>query len=299
MFELIGCPLHLGVSNEGLKDGIQALNRRFPELSIRLIPEIILPEDNLPNLKNLNSVAASCREIARETDRVIQSGNIPLFIGGDHSSAMGSVSGSAVNHRGMGLLWIDAHSDINTDVSTLTGNIHGMPVSALMGFGNETLCGIYSERLPSPELPKILPQHVVLYGVRDMDPLEVEIVERLGVRTYSYEEIQRRGQEECLREVAEYLSECPCIHVSFDLDGMDPQEIKGVSVPVPGGFHEEDVFFQFAWLQSHCRIGAVDIVEYNPALDSDGMTGDFVDRLIHRIIGSVSDDEGRFHGSGL
>lgn len=283
MFELIGCPMHLGVSDEGLSGAVSALNARYPELAIREIPEVFLPEENLPKLKNLNSVAATCREIAKEEYRVIREGKLPLFIGGDHAAAIGSVSGSAAVNRGMGLLWIDAHADINTDVTTITGNIHGMPVSALMGFGSETLCGVFSEMLPSPELPKILPQHIVLYGVRDMDPLELSIIERLNIRTYRWEEIVRRGQSVCLSEAMAYLRGCPKLHVSFDLDSMDPAHIRGVTVPVAGGFTEEEVFFQFAWLQGHCNLASVDIVEYNPAYDADGATGDFVRRLIRRI----------------
>jgi len=283
MLELIGCPMHLGVSDDGLKDAVSALNARFPELAIREIPEVILPEEGLPNLKNLNSVAVTCEKIAEEEYRVLSEGNTPLFIGGDHAAAIGSISGAAAACREMGLLWVDAHSDINTDVTTLTGNIHGMPVAALMGFGNEKLCSVFSEKFSSPETPKVLPQHTVLYGVRDMDPLEISIIERLNVRVYTWEEIAARGQAECLQEAAAYLSECRALHLSFDLDSMDPSHIRGVTVPVKGGFSEADVFFLFDWLRGHCLLCSIDIVEYNPRYDTDGVTGGFVSRLIQRI----------------
>ena len=140
MYELIGCSTHYGVSNkgEGLTQCVQSLNRRLPDHPIREIPERTLPEQGLANLKYLNSVTATCEDIAAEIDAIKRSGNTPLFIGGDHSSAIGSVSGDAATESRLGLLWIDAHSDINTDASTITGNIHGMPVSALMGFGHES-----------------------------------------------------------------------------------------------------------------------------------------------------------------
>ena len=283
MFELIGCPMHYGVSDDGLKQAIAALNERFPDLGIREIPEVDCAEDGLPNLKNLNSVIATCEAIAAEEDRVIRAGKTPLFIGGDHAAAMGSIAGAAANCEKLGLLWIDAHADINTDITSITGNIHGMPVSAVMGFGNERLCSIFGDHFDSLELAKVKPQHAVLFGVRDLDPLEVEIVDRLGVRSYSYTEVMERGIEVCLREAMKYLCGTSRLHVSFDLDSMDPDIIKGVTVPVKSGFHEDDVLRMFGWLQGHCNLSSVDIVEYNPVYDTDGRTGEFVNTLIEKI----------------
>mgnify|MGYP001035949409 CR=1 FL=1 len=280
MFELIGCPMHCGVPDigKGLCEGTDTLNRLFPELRIRKIPEILCDEGaERPNLKMLQSVIATCEAIAREENAVKQRGNIPVFIGGDHACGLGTVGGSAATEERLGLIWVDAHSDINTDVSTISGRIHGMPVSALMGYGEPSLCSIFGEE------PKILPQDVVLFGVRDMDPLEVEIVERLNIACYSYEEIQANGLAASLEKAVRHFRHTSRLHISFDLDAMDPEQIPGVTVPVPSGFSEEDIFSIFGYLLGHCNVASMDIVEFNPLNDIENRTADFVRRLIHKI----------------
>lgn len=278
MFEIIGCSMHQGVSNDGLKMCVDTLNETYCELNIKKIEEEICEEENLPNLKNLNGIVKTCEKIAAETDRIIKSGKTPLFIGGDHSASMGTVAGAHANAAHLGLLWIDSHSDINTDVSTLSGNIHGMPVSAIMGFGNEKLSAIYSEQ------PKVLPQHIVLFGVRDMDPLEKEIIERLSIKVFTYDEVMEIGVKKALSQAKKYLSEIDKLHVSFDLDSMNPELIKGVTVPVASGFVSEDVFIMFDYLLKHFKLSSVDIVEFNPLYDIDGYTAEFTNMLIQKIM---------------
>lgn len=270
--------MHLGVSEKGLKESIDALNNRYSDLNIKKINEVIVEEENLDNLKNLNSVVATCTNLAKETDDIIRSGKTPICIGGDHSLAMGTVSGSAKTNKKLGLLWVDSHSDINTDVTTITGNIHGMPVSALMGFGNEKLASIYGTD------PKVLPQHVVLFGVRDMDPLECDIVEKLNIRCYTYDEITSRGLDVCLNEVKQYLSDINKLHVSFDLDSMNPEIIKGVTVPVKSGFVENDIDRIMDYCIDNFQLASIDIVEYNPKFDEDLYTAEYTYSVIKRII---------------
>ncbi|WMJ22219.1 arginase [Paludicola sp. MB14-C6] len=278
MYELIGCPMHLGVSNKGLQQSINSLNVRYPDLNIKKIDEIIVPEENLKNLKNLNSVVATCTSIAKETNAIAKRGNIPLFVGGDHASAIGTISGVANNVKGLGLIWVDAHSDINTDVSTISGNIHGMPVSVVMGYGEEKLVNICEIDT------KILPQNIVLFGVRDMDPLEKDIVERLNIKVYTYHEVIERGLEVCLKEAKDYLSNITKLHISFDLDVMNPELIKGVSVPVKDGFNEQEVDHIFDFLLEEFPISSIDIVEYNPICDTDLHTAEFTYSLIQKIL---------------
>lgn len=280
MYELIGCPMHLGVSNKGkgLQQSIDALNGRFKDLHIKKIEEIVQSEDNLLNLINLNGVVATCNRIAEETDAIVKRGNIPLFIGGDHSAAMGTVSGVTNNYQDIGVIWVDSHSDINTDETTITGNIHGMPVSAILGYGEEKLVNIYHSKT------KVLPQNVVIFGARDIDPLEKEIIEQLNVKVYSYEEIVCRGLDVCLNEVKEYLSHTTKLHISFDLDSMNPDIIKGVSVPVKDGFTQQDVYSIFDYLLDEFSVSSIDIVEYNPVFDTDSYTAEFIYSLIQKIL---------------
>lgn len=278
MFEIIGCPMHQGVSDEGLKKCIDTLNETFCQLNIRKIDEEVCEEEKLPNLKNLNGVVKTCEKIACEVDKIIKSGNTPLFIGGDHSSAMGTVAGAHANANHLGLLWIDAHSDINTDVSTISGNIHGMPVSANMGYGNEKLSSIYSEQ------PKVLPQHVVLFGVRDMDPLEKEIIETLDIKTFTYDEVMSMGVNEAMGQAKKYLNGIDKLHVSFDLDSMNPELIRGVTVPVASGFNSDDVYTMFDYILENFNLSSIDLVEFNPVYDTDGYTAEFTNSLIQKII---------------
>lgn len=274
MIDLIGCPMHYGVSDDGLKQSIDTLNKLYTDLGIRKINTINVAEQALENLKNLNSVIATCELLAYEVDKIIQAGRTPLCIGGDHSLAIGTISGSAKKNKRLGLLWVDSHSDINTASSTITGNIHGMPVSAVMGYGEEKLVKVYGES------PKVLPQNVVLFGLRDVDPLEYDIIDRLGVKCYFYKDIVSRGLDVCLNEAREYLANTDCLHLSFDLDSMNPELIKGVTVPVKGGFVESDVEAILNYCFKSFTIASADLVEYNPKYDTDKYTAQYAYKLI-------------------
>lgn len=281
MIELIGCPMHFGVSDKGLMQAISELNRQFAAMNIREIAEVLVDEGGAQakaNLKNLHSVAATCAQIAQVESDCIAQGNTPLFFGGDHAAAIGTVAGAAAHTDRLGLLWIDAHSDINTDATTVSGNIHGMPVSALMGEGNAKLCSIFGDQ------PKLAPQDAVLFGLRDVDPPEWEIIRRLGVKCYPFEEIARRGQDECLAEALDYLKPVSRLHISFDLDSMDPKRIPGVTVPVEGGFTERAVLTLFEQLLPMEKLSSIDIVEYNPAYDIENRTARFVNELTEFIL---------------
>lgn len=277
-FELFGCPIHLGVSNVGIIPCIDTLNTRYTDLKIKKLDEVVVAEDDIPNLKNLGSVVATCSSIAVEASEIVMRGNTPLFIGGDHSGAIGTISGVAKHKTSLGLFWIDSHSDINTDITTLTGNIHGMPVSAVMGFGNEQLISVMFDGT------KVLPQNVVMFGLRDVDPLEEKIIERLDIKCYTYDQIVARGLEVCLAEVNDYFKKVKNVHISFDLDSMNPDIIKGVSVPVASGFTVDDVDIITDYVMDNFSISSMDIVEYNPIADTDGFTGEFANGLIKKII---------------
>ena len=280
MFEIIGCPMHQGASDKGFIKSIDILNETFGNLKIAKIEEQVCKEDDLPNLKNLNGIVKTCEELALQTDHIIKSGKQSLFVGGDHACAMGTVAGAHANANHLGLLWIDAHANINTDVSTLSGDIQGMPVSAIMGFGNERLSAIYTEQ------PKVLPQHVVLLGVRDMDPLEKEIIEKLNIKMFTYNEVMELGIVNALEQVKEYLAQIDNLHISFDLDSMDPTRIKGVTVPVEDGFNEADVFEVFASSLNGFHVSSIDVVGFNPAYDTDGYTAHFTNELLQKIMQS-------------
>lgn len=278
MFHIFGCPMHFGVGDKGLTYSLDYLNDYCQNLDITMMPEITMPEENLPNLKNLNSVIATCTQIAEKGYAALERGNVPLFIAGDHSSVMGTVSASGTFYDDLGLIWIDAHPDINTDKTTVTGNIHGMPVAALLGKGYDGLTKIFSDKI------KVKPEHVVMLGLRDIDPPEAEILKELKIKYYTYEDMKCIGIEACVRESIEYLSHLSHVHISFDIDVMDPELLPGVSVPVPGGFYEAEAFDIMDMLIRGLPISSYDIVEFNAEHDKNDRTVKFAQKLVNFIM---------------
>ena len=232
----------------------------------------------MPNLKNLNSVTQTCKAIGKFTNFTIKQGFKPLFIAGDHSAVIGSISGSSINHENLGLIWVDAHPDINTDQTTVTGNIHGMPVSALLGLGEPKLSNLLKAQ------PKLKPENIVMIGTRDIDPPEAEIIRELNIRNYTYDDILKKGLKQCMNETVDYLSRLDSVHLSFDVDSMDPSLMPGVSVPVPSGFNEDDAIAIVDVFTDRLPIVSMDIVEFNAAHDVGQRTSDFVHRLINHIL---------------
>lgn len=278
MFHIFGCPMHFGVGDKGLTYSLDYFNDYCKDLEITMLPEITMPEYNLKNLKNLNSVIATCEQIAEEGRKAIKNGEVPLFIAGDHSSVIGTISASATCYDNLGLIWIDAHPDINTDATTVTGNIHGMPVAALLGMGEKRLTQILT-----PDV-KLRPENIVMIGLRDINPPEATFLEKLKIRHYTYDEVLKRGLEACLNDTVSYLSHLKHVHISFDIDVMDPAFLPGVSVPVPDGFKEAEAFRIMDRLMTELPISSYDIVEYNAEHDTDDKTAAFAKKLAHFIL---------------
>lgn len=277
MYNIYGCPMHYGVGDEGLIYSLDYMNQCY-DLNIPIVPEITMPENDLPNLKNLNSVVATCEAIAKYQYRVIRHGDTPLFISGDHSSVIGSISGTSANYENLGLIWIDAHPDINTDQTTVTGNIHGMPVAALLGMGEKSLTNILTSE------QKLRPENIVMLGLRDIDPPEQKFLDELHIKYYTYDDVCRLGLNTCIQQSIQYLSKTDAVHLSFDIDSMDPKLMPGVSVPVASGFTPEDSYQMiFAFLEQ-LPVVAMDIVEFNMAHDIDQHTSDFLNSLVRQLL---------------
>ena len=195
---------------------------------------------------------------------------------------MGSISASSVyaqenEDKDLGLIWIDAHPDINTDSTTVTGNIHGMPVAALLGLGTDRLT-----RFLTPA-PKLKPENIIMLGLRDIDPPEQVILDKLKIKYYTYDQICEKGLSSCLKESISMLSHLSAVHVSFDIDSMDPELMPGVSVPVPGGFTIPEVEQIFHEIIPALPVIACDVVEFNYIHDRNQVTSDFVARLIRLL----------------
>ena len=281
MYEIIGCPMHSGVfiKGDGLQRGIDVLNENLKDLKIRKIDEIFYDDEVYPdNLKHIKSVIETCSLVAEELDKIFKRKNKPLLIGGDHALGMASVSAAANNCEKLGLIWIDAHTDINTDETSESGNIHGMPVAALMGYGEKSLTKFLNDN------PKIKAENIVYFGLRDVDAGEKVFVKEHNIKCFYYDEIEKNGLQKSMAEAIAYLMEkADNIHISLDLDCMDPSIIKGVSVPVEKGFTPQEVEYILGELFNRLNISSVDIMEFNPKYDTDGYTKDVTVSLIEKI----------------
>ena len=227
----------------------------------------------------LSAVSEMCAQLAEKTGKAVSEGHFPIVLGGDHSCAIGTWSGvkSAIDGR-LGLIWIDAHMDSNTFETSPTLAIHGMPLACLLGYGNEKLT-----RVATP-YPKLLPQDICLIGVRSFEEGEAKLLKRLGVRIYFMDEIRKRGAGEIIKEALSIVKkETEGFGISIDLDALDPLEEPGVGSPVPGGLLKDELANALEQLRPDPRFVALEIVEYNPYLDTKFATAHAVSDLIEAI----------------
>lgn len=237
-----------------------------------------------PHARYLKIIDGICRQLADSMQTTLQAGEFPLVLGGDHSQAIGSIAGIARelrrNGKSLGVLWIDAHTDMNTPESSPSGNIHGMPLATLLGNGPQELTSI------SGDGPALKPEHVVVFGARDVDRNEAEIVKKMGVRVYTMSEIDARGASACLEEALALLAHADGgIHLSYDLDGSDPSVAPGTGTPVPGGLNFRESHLVCEMVAKSGRLISMEMVELNPTLDVENKTGKFAVWLIQSALG--------------
>ena len=212
----------------------------------------------------LDEILETCARVAVEVEQARGDGLVPLVLGGDHSIAMGSLSGLAAEGPG-GVLWLDAHGDLNTPATTPSGNVHGMPLAAAIG-----LCDDFAR--DGLRLPAVDPEHVALVGVRSLDPGEQALVRDLGVAVYTISDLDRRGMEPVITEALERVSGGSFVHVSVDLDVVDPEVAPGVGDPVRGGLSYREAHLAFELVAEAEVMDGLDIVEVNPIHDHENAT---------------------------
>ena len=237
-----------------------------------------------PKMRYLGVINEVCRELADLTEHSLESGEFPLVLGGDHSQAIGSIAGISryFKRQGktLGVLWVDAHTDMNTPESSPSGNIHGMPLSTLLGYGAKQLTSICGDG------PALSAEHVVVFGVRDVDKSEAELVKKTGVRVFTMSEIDARGAGACLEEAMQILKRATGgIHLSYDLDGSDPSVAPGTGTPVPGGLNFRESHLVCETLAKSGRLTSMEVVELNPIMDIENRTGKFAVWLIQSALG--------------
>jgi arginase len=239
-----------------------------------------------PTARFLGPVGAACARVADEVVRDLEMGLFPLVLGGDHSQAIGTIAGLARFHRAkgrrIGVIWVDAHTDINTPETSPTGNIHGMPLAVLLGHGHPELVALCGEQ------PALDPRDVVVIGARDLDDGERRLIRELGVRVYTMAELDERGTAVCVREAFDRVQHGTAgVHLSFDLDGVDPSAAPGVGTPVPGGLSIRESHLICETAARTGRLLGMEMVELNPTLDLSNQTGRLAVWLISSALGKT------------
>src|SRR6202161_2653330 len=288
---VIGVPLDLGQSRRGVDMGPSAVRVAGLEARLEAIGHVVedagniavaIPEqkkEGAANSKYLKEITATCTKSAELVLKTLEAGKVPLILGGDHSVAAGSVSGVAEFYRRrnqkIGLLWIDAHADINTPETSPSGNVHGMPLAALLGLGPDMLSDIFGWR------PKIAPENTVLIGIRDVDATEKENIRRAGIsEVYTMRDIDERGMRTVMEEALRVAGRGTAgYHVSLDMDWIDPEDAPGVGTPVRGGATYREAHLAMEIIADHGRMLSFEIVEVNPVIDEHNQTADLAVEL--------------------
>lgn len=286
---IVGVSMDLGQNRRGVDMGPSAV--RYAHLQARLeqLGGHIHDAGNLaaPNPeedavegadRRLRAVASVCRAVYDMACPWVAADDFAIFLGGDHSISIGSVAAAA--QRGpVGVIWIDAHSDFNTPESSPSGNIHGMPVAALVGEGSAALVEI------GGPAPRLKPSQIVQIGIRDLDAVERERLIRSGIHVFTMRHVDELGMATVARQALDRLRHVARIHVSLDMDSLDPSEAPGVGTPVPGGLTYREAHLLMEILGDSGRVTSLDIVEINPILDEMNRTAELAVELAASLLG--------------
>lgn len=276
--KIIGVPLNFGANRCGLEFSIDNFIGEYPKYSDKIeILEVERESEDfsIKGAKYLNTVAKTCEKLAVSVNKVIKDGNFPISLGGDHAIAIGSIAGMA-KEKEIGVLWMDAHGDMNTPDISGTGHIHGMPLATSLGYGHSKLIDCFYKG------SKVKIEDVILFGTRDIDKKEQKLIDELGVKNYTWGKIAEMGFEKALGEVKQFFKN-KNLHISFDLDGIDPFEITAVGTPVVGGLSREMGKVLISEMIDTASVTSIDIVEYNPIYEKGVETSEYIDELLQLI----------------
>jgi arginase len=290
---IIGVPMDLGQMRRGVDMGPSAIRyagvvERLENLGYEMkdLGDIEIGQaervHNNPdtNLRNLKAVAEASGKLASKVDEVISSGDFPLIFGGDHSIAIGTLAGVSAHYENLGVIWYDAHGDLNTGDTSPSGNIHGMPLAVSLGIGHEDLTSI------GGSMPKIKPENIVIIGARSLDEGERELIKEKGIKVYTMHEIDRMGMAKVMEDAIGYLKDrTDGVHLSLDLDGLDPSDAPGVGTPVLGGISYRESHLAMEMLEEAKIITSAEFVEVNPILDEKNKTATVAVALMGSLFG--------------
>lgn len=293
---MIGFPMDLGADRRGVDMGpsalrIAGLKEKLENLGYKVIDsgdiniQIMEKQKILnPKLKYLSEILKTSKILAAKVEKVLDKGHFPLCLGGDHSMAIGSIAGIASyckrNKLKLGVIWIDAHADMNTDETSPSGNIHGMPLSASLGLGNEKLVNFLGFA------PKLKPENCTLIGIRSVDELERKTIKNLNLAVYTMTDIDKMGIHRIIAKVLkQFKAKVDHIHISFDLDSVDPTIAPGVGTPVPGGLSYREAHLLMESIAECGCMSSLELTEVNPILDDKNKSALFATDLIASSMG--------------
>lgn len=292
---IVGVPLDYGQSRRGVDMGPSAIRYAGAVERLKALGHDVRDEGNIqvsvvekkPNpserLKNLDEVVEANEALAQKVSDIIKAGRFPLVLGGDHSIAIGTLAGLTQTYRNLGVIWFDAHADMNTAETSPSGNIHGMPLAVSMGYGHERLTTLFHNG------NFIQPENLIIIGARSVDPGERELIQKLGITVFTMHEIDKYGMTAVMKKTLAHLKERAVdgVHLSLDLDGLDPLYTPGVGTPVDGGMTYRESHLALEMLQEAECITSAEFVEVNPILDEQNKTADVAVTLMGSLLGET------------
>ena len=293
---IIGFPMDLGSGRRGVDMGpsalrIAGLTEKIQSLGYSVIDEGDIPVANQETceiysekLKFLPAIKQANELLAQKVESVLDNNGFPLIIGGDHAMGIGTIagiSGHCKKHgKTLGVLWIDAHADMNTPETTPSGNIHGMPLAVSMGYGSKELVDLHYTG------QKIKPEHLVIIGARSIDPGERDFIREVGVTTHTMVSIDKNGMYDIVMRTLERMrSTVDHLHISFDLDSVDPSVAKGVGTPVPGGLSYREAHLLMEMAAESGLVSSFEVSEVNPILDDMNASAVFATDIVASCMG--------------
>jgi arginase len=289
---IVAVPFGKGAGTPGAELGpahilhAAGLSRKLTELNIsyRMAGEVgamaSLPTLQSANAKHLSEVHAASSQLSERVAEIVADGEFPLVLGGDHSISIGTIAGLAEHYEDLGVIWFDAHSDLNTEDSSPSGNIHGMSLGISLGRGIPLLTGLRGFS------PKIKPEHVAIVGARSLDSGEKAYIRSLGIACYTMHDIDRLGIARVMEKVIQQLRQTTDgVHVSFDIDSLDPLEAPGTGTPVKGGLSYREAHLALELLYQSNLVTSAEFVEVNPSLDHHDQTAKLAVELIGSLLG--------------
>ena len=292
---IIGVPMDLGAGRRGVDMGPSAIRIAGVAEKLRSLGHTVQDEGDIPTkapelqrvrndkLRYLPEIVRACTLLAGRVERVLRGESLPLVLGGDHSVAIGTISGVASyamkTGKRLGVLWIDSHGDFNTERTTPSGNIHGMALAVAAGLGAVELTSV------AGDFRKVDPRQVVMIGTRDLDDGERKNIKQSGVNVFSMEEIDKHGISAVLARALRKLRDVDFLHVSLDVDAIDPSVAPGVGTPVKGGLNYREAHLIMETVNESGRMTSLEVVEVNPILDNRNQSAEFAVELVQSALG--------------